>query len=36
VQAAGADWGAVSEHLEGVISTPHFLREVAGAQLVVV
>ena len=36
VQAAGADWGAVSERLEGVISTPHFLREVAGAQLVVV
>ena len=36
VQAAGADYGEVSERLEGVISTPHFLREVAGAQLVVV
>ena len=36
VQALGADWGAVSERLEGVISTPQFLREVAGAQLVVI
>jgi peroxiredoxin family protein len=36
VQARGADWATVSERLEGVISTPQFLREVAGAQLVVV
>jgi peroxiredoxin family protein len=36
VQATGADWAEVSERLEGVISTPQFLREVAGAQLVVV
>ena len=36
VQAHGADWGTVSERLEGVMSTPQFLREVAGAQLVVV
>jgi len=36
VQANGADWAAVSERLEGVISTPQFLREVAGAQLIVV
>jgi peroxiredoxin family protein len=36
VQAAGADWATVSERLEGVTSTPSFLREVAGAQLVVV
>ena len=36
VQAAGADWASVSERLEGVTSTPSFLREVAGAQLVVV
>jgi peroxiredoxin family protein len=36
VQAAGADWTTVSERLEGVTSTPSFLREVAGAQLVVV
>ncbi|HET6551002.1 MAG TPA: hypothetical protein VFG79_21230 [Solirubrobacter sp.] len=36
VQAHGADWATVSERLEGVISTPQFLREVAGAQLVVV
>jgi peroxiredoxin family protein len=36
VQATGADWVAVAARLEGVISTPHFLREVAGAQLVVV
>ena len=36
VQATGADWVAVGERLEGVISTPQFLREVAGAQLVVV
>ena len=36
VQATGVEWAAVSAHLEGVISTPQFLREVAGAQLVVV
>jgi peroxiredoxin family protein len=36
VQATGADWATVSERLEGVLSTPHFLREAAGAQLVVV
>jgi peroxiredoxin family protein len=36
VQATGADWAAVSERLEGVTSTPQFLRDVAGAQLVVV
>jgi peroxiredoxin family protein len=36
VQAAGADWATVAERLEGVTSTPSFLREVAGAQLVVV
>jgi peroxiredoxin family protein len=36
VQATGADWAAVSERLAGVISTPQFLRDVAGAQLVVV
>ena len=36
VQAHGADWAVVSERLEGVMSTPQFLREVAGAQLVVV
>jgi peroxiredoxin family protein len=36
VQATGADWATVSARLEGVTSTPQFLREVAGAQLVVV
>jgi peroxiredoxin family protein len=36
VQANGADWAAVSGRLEGVMSTPQFLREVAGAQLIVV
>jgi len=36
VQAHGADWGVVNERLEGVMSTPQFLREVAGAQLVVI
>ena len=36
VQATGADWAAVSERLAGVISTPQFLRDVEGAQLVVV
>jgi peroxiredoxin family protein len=36
VQATGADWATVSQRLAGVTSTPQFLREVAGAQLVVV
>jgi peroxiredoxin family protein len=36
VQATGADWATVSARLEGVTSTPQFLREVAGAQLVFV
>jgi peroxiredoxin family protein len=36
VQATGAEWATVSERLAGVISTPQFLRDVAGAQLVVV
>jgi peroxiredoxin family protein len=36
VQITGADWAAVSERLAGVISTPQFLRDVAGAQLVFV
>ena len=36
VQANGIDWASVSPRLEGVLSTPQFLREVAGAQLVVV
>ena len=36
VQATGFDWALVNERLAGVTSTPQFLREVAGAQLVVV
>jgi peroxiredoxin family protein len=36
VQAHGVDWGTVNERLDGVMSTPQFLREVAGAQLVVI
>jgi peroxiredoxin family protein len=36
VAATGADPGAIAERLDGVMSTPRFLREVAGAQLVVV
>jgi hypothetical protein len=36
VQAHGADWAVVNERLEGVMSTPQFLRDVAGAQLVVI
>ena len=36
VQATGADWTVVNERLDGVLSTPRFLREVAGAELVVV
>ena len=35
VQATGADWVVVNERLDGVLSTPRFLREVAGAELVV-
>ena len=36
VQATGAERERVEERLDGVLSTPRFLREVAGAQLVVV
>jgi peroxiredoxin family protein len=36
VAAAGLDHDAVAARLHGVLSTPRFLREVAGAQLVVV
>jgi peroxiredoxin family protein len=36
VQATGADWAVVNERLDGVLSTPRFLREVAGAELLVV
>ena len=36
VELTEADAAAVAEHLEGVMSTPRFLREVAGAHLVVV
>jgi hypothetical protein len=36
IQASGADWATVNERLAGVMSIPQFLREVAGAQLVVV
>jgi peroxiredoxin family protein len=36
VAATGADPEVVAERLDGVMSTPRFLREVAGAQLVVV
>ena len=35
VQATGADWTVVNAHLDGVLSTPRFLSEVAGAELVV-
>jgi peroxiredoxin family protein len=35
VQATGADWTVVGERLDGVLSTPRFLHEVAGAELVV-
>ena len=34
VQATGADWAVVNERLDGVLSTPRFLSEVAGAELV--
>ena len=36
VELTAADADAVAEHLDGVMSTPRFLREVAGADLVVV
>jgi hypothetical protein len=36
VAATGADAAAIAARLDGVMSTPRFLREVAGAQLVVV
>ena len=35
VEATGADRAAIDARLAGVISTPRFLREVAGAELVV-
>ena len=36
VEATGTDRALVEARLDGVLSTPHFLREVAGADLVVV
>jgi len=36
VQTTGVPSDEVARHLDGVTSTPRFLREVAGAQLVVV
>jgi hypothetical protein len=36
VQANGVDWETANERLAGVISTPQFVREAAGAQLVFV
>jgi peroxiredoxin family protein len=36
VEAAGVERAVVEARLDGVMSTPRFLREVAGAQLVVV
>jgi peroxiredoxin family protein len=36
VQANGVAWETASERLAGVISTPQFIREAAGAQLVFV
>ena len=36
VELTGADAAAVAERFDGVMSTPRFLREVAGAELVVV
>ncbi len=36
VEASGADRSVIEERLDGVLSTPRFLREVAGAELVVV
>ena len=36
VEATGASRAAIDERLDGVMSTPRFLRETAGARLVVV
>jgi peroxiredoxin family protein len=36
VEATGTDRAMVEARLDGVLSTPRFLREVAGAELVVV
>jgi peroxiredoxin family protein len=36
VEATGTDRAVVEARLDGVLSTPRFLREVGGAQLVVV
>jgi hypothetical protein len=36
VEATGTDRGLVEARLDGVLSTPRFLREVRGAELVVV
>jgi peroxiredoxin family protein len=36
VEAAGVSRAAVEARLDGVMSTPRFLREVAGADLIVV
>jgi hypothetical protein len=36
VEATGTDRALVEARLDGVLSTPRFLREVAGAELVVV
>ena len=36
VETTGADRAAIAARLDGVLSTPRFLREVAGAELVVV
>ena len=36
LEAAGVDRAAAEARLDGVMSTPRFLREVAGASLVVV
>ena len=35
VETTGADRALVEQRLAGVLSTPRFLREVAGAELVV-
>ena len=36
VESTGADRAVIEARLDGVMSTPRFLREVAGAELVVV
>ena len=36
VEACGVDRASIDARLDGVLSTPRFLREVAGAELVVV